>query len=203
MLLGLGAGVDRAEARRYRVVRFVEAKGAVNMVFSIGRFFDKQLRQQIASGFQKVVLVEARVYRVGRKTPMAVAVRSAKVVYDLWGDSYRITLDDAGGRRQVRVNRLRQAVSVLSAVSLVLGPLARFPPRRGGRGPMFYADVVVQFAPLPPGFLRKIRRWLQRPYGAEDGSSSSLGSRFSLFVNPRISRALKEWRFRTQRFYRE
>lgn len=173
------------------------------MVFSIRGFFDARLRRELATGFQKVILVQARVHRVGRRRPVVVAVRLAKVTYDLWADSYRISLVDADGRRRVRVNRLDKAVELLSKVSLPLGPLARYPAGNLRRGPMFYADVVIQFAPLPPGFLRKIRRWLKNPYGESEGSASSLGSRFSLFVNPRISRALKEWRFRSQRFYRE
>jgi len=192
-----------ASARRYRVVRYVEdAKGHLYLKFSFHAFFDRRLRRELTKGFQKVILVEARVYRAGRSRPVAISVRTCKVIYDLWAGSFLITIDDASGTRKVRVNTLERAVREITGVQLYLGPASRYPRRRGGHGGMFYADVVIQFAPLPPGFLRKIRRWLRNPLGPASKGGSPLGSRFSLFVNPRISRALKEWRFRTQKFYR-
>jgi hypothetical protein len=206
-LLGLAllAALGRpAAARRYRVARYVEtAKGRIELRFSYRSFFDRRLQRELKKGFQKVILVEARVYRKGRSRPVAVAVRSYKVIYDLWAGSFLITVDDAAGTRKVRVNTLSQALRELAEVRLDIGPRSRY-PRRSKAGPsaMFYADVVIQFAPLPRGFLRKIRRWLRNPLGPTSKGGSPLGSRFSLFVNPRISRALKEWKFRTQQFYR-
>lgn len=191
-----------ASAREYRVVRYVEKGGQIHLVLSARSFFDRRLRQELTKGFQKVILVETRVYQTGRDSPVAVKLRTYKVIFDLWASSFRITIDDAGGTRQVRVNTLAQAVDRVAEIDLPLGPVARFPQGTLARGPMFYSDVVIQFAPLPKGFLSKIRRWLRNPQGPASRGGSPLGSRFSLFVNPRISRALKEWRFRTQRFFR-
>ncbi len=207
LLLGLGllcGGALPAEARRYRVVKYVEtAKGRLELRFSYRSFFNRRLRRELKKGFQKVILVQALVYRKGRRRPVAVAGRSYKVIYDLWAGSFLLTVDDARGTRKLRVNTLSRALEELSEVRLDIGPRGRYPRRsQAGSSAMFYADVVIQFAPLPRGFLRKIRRWLRNPLGPASKGGSPLGSRFSLFVNPRISRALKEWKFRTQQFYR-
>jgi hypothetical protein len=199
----LAVGAARAvSARQYRVVRYVEREGQIYLVVSVRDFFDRKLQRELVKGFQKVILVEARVYRSGRSRPVAILVRTYKVLYDLWASSFRITIDDHAGTRQVRVNTLGQTVAQVAELELPLGPVSRFPHGTLQRGPMFYTDVVIQFAPLPKGFLRKIRHWLRNPQGPASRGESPLGSRFSLFVNPRISRALKEWRFRTQKFYR-
>ncbi|MDY0002773.1 MAG: hypothetical protein RBU30_15860 [Polyangia bacterium] len=198
----LFGGSAQASARQYRIARYLERNGQLVLLASLREFFDARLQNELTKGFQKVIMVEARVYRSGQDEPVSVVVRTYKVIYDLWASAFGITVDDPSGTKQLRVNTLEQAVKRIAEMELPLGPLSRFPRGSLDRGPLFYTDILMQFAPLPRGFLTKIRRWLRNPQGSGSRGGSPLGSRFSLFVNPRISSALKEWRFRTQRFYR-
>lgn len=200
--LAVLGGAPSASARQYRVARYLERDGQLVLRVSVREFIDARLQKELTKGFQKIILVEARVHRSGQEAPVAVVVRSFKVIYDLWASAFRITIDDPGGTRQLRVNTLEQAVSRIAELEISLGPLSQYPRGSLARGPLYYTDVLLQFAPLPKGFLSKIRRWLRNPQGTDSRGGSPLGSRFSLFVNPRISSALKEWRFRTQKFFR-
>lgn len=202
VLFGTLGFATAAEARQYRVARYIEKDGKLTLSVSLREFFDRKLQQELTKGFQKVILVEVRVFRVGEERPVSVVVRTYKVIYDLWASSFHITIDDPAGTRQVRLNTLAEAVERLALLELPLGPVTLFPQGSLAKGPLFHTDLTIQFAPLPKGFLRKIRRWLRNPHGVASRGESPLGSRFSLFVNPRISRALMEWSFRTQRFYR-
>lgn len=198
MALGLGLLVGlapAAEARTYRQVRFVERQGQIHLVFSFRDFFDARLQRELGKGFQKVTYLEAHVHRVAGGPAHTVAVRSCRVVYDLWAGAYQVTVEDASGTRQVRENTLDSALRAITEVSVPLGPTARF-----GRNVLHYVDVAILFEPLPKGFLTKVQSWLRQPAGLSRGESP-LGSRFSVFVNSRISRALKETSFRTQRFW--
>lgn len=191
----LAARAPEARARVYRQVRFVERQGQIHLVFSFRDFFDARLQRELGKGFQKITYLEAHVSRAGGGPPHTVAVRSCKVVYDLWAGAYQVTVEDASGVKQVRENTLEAALRAITEVSLPLGPAARF-----GRNVMHHVDVAILFEPLPKGFLTKVQRWLRQPAGLSR-AESPLGSRFSVFVNSRISRALKETAFRTQRFW--
>jgi hypothetical protein len=195
VLLQLLAGVPSVSARTYRQVRFVEQNGRVHLAFSFLDFFDARLRSELQKGFQKVTYLEAHVYRTQRNESVAIAVRHCKVIYDLWAGSYRIAVEDGSGTRQLRENTLASALKQIANVWLPLGPTRLF-----GKNVMHYVDVVILFEPLPKGFLAKVQRWLRQPAGFTRGDSP-LGSRFSVFVNSRISRALKETTFRTQSFW--
>jgi hypothetical protein len=195
VLLQAGVALPDASARTYRQVRFVEQNGRIHLAFSFLDFFDARLRNELQKGFQKVTYLEAHVYRATRKEPITIAVRNCKVIYDLWAGSYRIAVEDGAGTRLHRENTLASALRQISSVWLPLGPTQLF-----GKDQLHYVEVIILFEPLPKGFLAKVQRWLRQPAGFTRGDSP-LGSRFSVFVNSRISRALKETSFRTQSFW--
>ena len=67
----------------------------------------------------------------------------------------------------------------------------------------YFVAMVVELNPVSPELAAEMRRWLSRPAGETlDSSSSFFGSFVSVFVNPKLGRADRVLRVRSQPFYR-
>ncbi|MCA9586651.1 MAG: hypothetical protein KC657_14950, partial [Myxococcales bacterium] len=67
--------------------------------FSYRDVIDKNMAEKLSSGLPTVIAMRAYLLREGDESPVALAVRSCRVVYDLWDEVYRIKATTTGGER--------------------------------------------------------------------------------------------------------
>jgi hypothetical protein len=159
---------------------------------------DPELVKKLSSGLPMVIVMRAYVYREGQDvvqdTPVALAPRVCRVVYDLWDEVYRVHVSEP--------ERERDQAVVLDGV-LRLCTEARDLPvvRRSLLQPKvpYFLGVVVDVNPVSQEIVDQIRRWMSRPTGSTGiGPSDALfGSFAQLFVR-QIATTDRTLTFRTQ-----
>lgn len=178
-----------------RQANFAWDKTLLRASFSFRDAIDAPLQQKLSSGLPTVIAMRAYVMREGEQDPVALAVRSCRVVYDLWDEVYRIKVTGPGGERdQAAINVEGVMRQCLEARDL---PVVDRALLRAGAG--HYLGVIVEINPVSPQMLENMRRWVSRPTGSTNiGPSDALfGSFVGLFVR-NIGASDKTLRFRTQ-----
>jgi hypothetical protein len=155
---------------------------------------DPALLKKLSSGLPMVIAMRAYVYREGELTPVALAVRVCRVVYDLWDEVYRIHLSEPERDRN-------QAVIVIDGVFRVCTDARDFPVVRRGlleAGVPYFLGVVVDINPVSQDMLEQIRRWMSRPTGSTGllPTDALFGGFVQLFA-PQIAVSDATLRFRT------
>lgn len=190
-----------ADSSVFRRMRFAERSGQLVLTTSFGELFDASASRRLASGLPSTVSVRVYVYpRQGASQPLSLVVLEHEVVYDLWDEVYVIRSRDPRGRRQVRTRSQRKAIDIVTELDrLPVAPLGRV-----AIGPHHFVAIAVELNPVSPELRAEMRRWLSQPAGKSslDSSSSFFGSFVSVFVNPKLERADRVLRLRSQPFYR-
>jgi hypothetical protein len=154
---------------------------------------DPELVRKLSSGLPTVIAMRAYVYREGQDTPVALAARVCRVVYDLWDEVYRVHVSEP--------ERERDQAAVLDGVLRLCTEARDLPVVRRGlleaHQPYFLA-VVVDVNPVSPEIVDQMHRWMSRPSGSTGiGPSDALfGSFVQLFVR-QIATSDKTLTFRT------
>ena len=163
--------------------------------FSFRDVLDPALTNKLASGLPTVIAMRAYVLEEGKDEPVALAVRSCRVTYDLWDEVYRIKITGPGGERDAAALNtdgvLRQCTEPRD-----LPVVDRALLRAGTR---YFLGVIVDVNPVSPQMLEQMRRWVSRPTGSTNiGPSDALfGSFVGLFVR-QIGASDRTLKFRTQ-----
>ena len=84
-----------------RPAAFSWEKTLFRATFAYRDLVDKAAFDKLSSGLPTVLATRVYVFREGDKTPVALAVRSCRIVYDLWDEVYRIRLSTSGPDRDV------------------------------------------------------------------------------------------------------
>jgi hypothetical protein len=156
---------------------------------------DKALYEKLSSGLPTVIAMRAYVLREGEPNPIALAVRTCNVVYDLWNEIYRIKISGPGGDRDLAVidtqGVFRQCMEARDLPVVDKALLTAGKPH--------FLGVIVEVNPVSPQMLEQMRKWVSRPAGSTGiGPGDALfGSFVGLFVR-QIGTADKTLRFRTQ-----
>jgi hypothetical protein len=163
--------------------------------FSYKDVVDKAVAQKLASGLPTVLAMRAYVLREGEDSPIALAVRTCRVVYDLWDEVYRLKISSPGGDRDGAAYNLDgvlrqcgEARDLLVADRTLLAT-----------GRPHFLGVIVEVNPVSPQMLEQMRKWVSRPAGSTGiaPGDALFGSFVGLFVR-QIGTADKTLRFRTQ-----
>jgi hypothetical protein len=155
---------------------------------------DPALVNKLSSGLPMNIVMRAYVYPDGLGTPVALATRVCRVVYDLWDEVYRVHISEP--------ERERDQAAVLDGV-LRLCTEARdlAVVRRGllSAGEPYFLGVIVDVNPVSATMVTQMRQWLSRPTGSTAiGPANALFGNFvQLFVRP-IATSDKTLTFRTQ-----
>jgi len=163
--------------------------------FSFRDVLDPALTNKLASGLPTVIAMRAYVLEEGKDEPVALAVRSCKVTYDLWDEVYRIKITGPGGERDAAALNtdgvLRQCTEPRDFPVVDRALLKT--------GSHYFLGVIVDVNPVSPQMLEQMRRWVSRPTGSTNiGPSDALfGSFVGLFVR-QIGASDKTLKFRTQ-----
>ena len=162
--------------------------------FSYRDVLDPELVKKLSSGLPMVIAMRAYVYREGQDTPVALAPRVCRVVYDLWDEVYRVHVSEP--------ERERDQAAVLDGVLRLCTEARDLPVVRRGlldAKQAYFLAVVVDVNPVSAEIVEQMRRWMSRPAGSTGiGPSDALfGSFAQLFVR-QIATSDKTLTFRTQ-----
>ncbi|HTB78668.1 MAG TPA: hypothetical protein VK762_35745 [Polyangiaceae bacterium] len=159
---------------------------------------DPDLVKKLSSGLPMVIVMRAYVYREGQSaaedTPVALAPRVCRVVYDLWDEVYRVHVSEP--------ERERDQAAVLDGVFRLCTEARDLPVVRRGllqAHQAYFLGVVVDVNPVSQEIVDQIHRWMSRPTGSTGiGPSDALfGSFAQLFVR-QIATTDRTLTFRTQ-----
>jgi hypothetical protein len=155
---------------------------------------DPELMKKLSSGLPMVIAMRAYLFREGEDTPVALAPRVCRVVYDLWDEVYRVHVSEP--------ERERDQAAVLDGVLRLCTDARDLPVVRRGRlaaQQAYFLGVVVDVNPVSPEMIEQMRRWMSRPTGSTGiGPSDALfGSFVQLFVR-QIATSDRTLTFRTQ-----
>lgn len=178
-----------------RQANFAWDKSLLRVSLSYRDLVDAKVTQKLSSGLPTVIAMRAFVLREGENEPVALAVRSCRVVYDLWDEVYRIKITGPGGERdRAAINTEGVLRQCAEARDLPVADRALLKP-----GVPHFLGVIVDVNPVSPQMVEQMRRWVSRPTGSTGiGPSDALfGSFVGLFVRS-IGTSDKTLRFRTQ-----
>ena len=200
VLLALLLPVAAAAQERVdvRVLRFAERGESLVASGTFTDAFDRELLEQLSSGFAQTVAVHLWVYPAGSDRPVWYAAATYRAVYAVWDEVFLVRLRDPRGERNLRFKSRAEALKALTTLDdFPLAPLSAIPV-----GPRHFAGVLVEVNPVGAELLAEVRRWLAQPRGEVTGDASFFGSFVSVFVNPKVAAADRVLRFRSQDFYR-
>ena len=197
LMVSLGcASLASAQLGERRIgVTFTEGRPRLNV--SMADFAnDPEVSRKLRSGLPQTFVTRIYAYSASTQQPIAVAARSCRVVYDLWEERFRVQRASELGDETFAVRTIQEVVDrCLVARQLAIGTTADWQSSRGQR---VYFAALVEFNPITPDTVQRIRRWLARPQRGRVDSDSFFGSFVSLFVNRRIGEAERALRFQSQ-----
>jgi hypothetical protein len=156
---------------------------------------DPALMKKLSSGLPMVIAMRAYVYAEGgQATPVALAPRVCRVVYDLWDEVYRVHVSEP--------ERERDQAAVLDGVLRICTEARDLAVVRRGllaAGQAYFLGVVVDVNPVSEGMVEQMRRWMSRPTGSTTiGPADALYGNFVQLFARQIATSDKTLTFRTQ-----
>jgi hypothetical protein len=186
---------DEPEKLPQRTTAFTWEKTTLRASFGYRDAMDAAVAQKLASGLPVVLAMRAYLLRVGDNTPVALAGRSCRVVYDLWDEVYRVRVSGGGVERDVATVNVEGVLrQCAEAKDLTLADRKVL-----SAGKPYFLGVIVEVNPVSAELLAELRRWVTRPAGATGiGPGDVLfGSFVNLFVQ-KLGAADRVLRFRSQ-----
>jgi hypothetical protein len=167
----------------------------LNASFSFKDIIDKPMTEKLASGLPNVIALRAYVLREGEANPVALAVRTCKVTFDLWEDVYRLEISGSGAKKDSAAFNLEGVLRQCAEARDL--PVAERSLLTAGKP--HFLGVIVEVNPVSPQMLEQMRKWVSRPAGSTGiGPTDALfGSFVGLFVK-QMGTADRTLRFRTQ-----
>jgi hypothetical protein len=163
--------------------------------FSFTDIVDGEVRRKLSSGLPTVIAMRAYLLREGEANPVALAVRTCKVTYDLWEELYVLKTSGPGGERNSAAYNVEGVFrQCLQAVKMTVADRSLVVA-----GKPHFLGVIVEVNPVSPQMIDQMRKWVTRPAGSTGiGPGDALfGSFVGLFVRE-IGKADRTLRFRTQ-----
>jgi len=180
---------------------FSETQTHLRITTSFTEVFDKKAYDELTSGIQTTLVVRIFIYQRGKEDlPVSVAVGRFNVRYDLWDETYVVTIQSNYYNHKTKLESRSAALKAVT--ELVNFPIAEL--KHVAVGPHYFVGMVVELNPVSKKLLAEVRRWLTRSSGAVNVSrgASFFGSFVSVFVNPKLPEAYRILRLRSQPFYR-
>jgi hypothetical protein len=171
--------------------------GVPYLHFSARDLANADVRRKLDSGLPQTIVMRVYAYRSSDpSTPIAVAPQSCRVTNEIMEDRYRVQVQTARGDATEWIGTLDAVVRrCLEVRGIQVGQRSGWIARRGER---VYFAVLIEFNPLSPDTVRRIRRWLANSGGGPVQNDAFFGSFVSLFVNRRIGSAERALSFQSQ-----
>ena len=180
-----------------RKAKFVSYLGWLGMTVKWRDVVNTDIRRKLLSGLPTVIVTRAYVFVEGKAAPVALSVKTCRVVYDLWDEVFRIRMKHGGHARDtVAVNVEGVLRRCAEARRMAVVKMKVMSPKKP-----HFVGVLVEVNPLSKAMMERIRRWVSRPHGAGAvGPGDSLfGSFVGLFIT-KVPDADRMLAFRTQVF---
>lgn len=177
-----------------RNASFSWERDLLRVSFSYRDVVDRKVIEKLSSGIPTIIALRAYVLREGEDTPIALSVRTCRVVYDLWDEVFRIKITGQGGERNIAaINTEGVLRQCTEAKDLPVATRALMTPGRP-----HFLGVIVEVNPVSPETLEQMRKWVSRPAGSVGiGPGDALfGSFVGLFVR-QVGTSDRAVRFRT------
>jgi hypothetical protein len=202
IVLATTAAMTEALADEFRLkrARFEQSAGEIRLTVGFRELFDAALLRQLRSGFATTVVMRLEIRSLPQGDLVAVAIRSVRAVYDLWQEKFIVVAESPQQSFTAKFERVGDVVDRLTSFwrfPLLQASKLRLKQRYLVRG-------LVEVNPMNPELLKEVRRWLRNPQRRQRSGTgeSFFGSFVSVFVNDRVSRAERTFKFRTQPFER-
>jgi len=163
--------------------------------YSYRDIIDRPIEEKLKSGLPTVIAMRAYVLREGEANPVALAVRTCRVVYDLWDEAFRLKISGPGGDRDLATHDIKGVIRNCAEASEL--PVTERSLLAAGKP--HFLGVIVEVNPVSPQMIEQMRKWVSRPAGSTGiGPGDALfGSFVGLFVR-QVGTADRTLRFRTQ-----
>jgi hypothetical protein len=163
--------------------------------FSFRDVFGPSIRDKLRSGLPTRVLLQISLEREGKGKPVAYYAQTSQIVYDLWEETFYVTVEDEHGRRRARAQTLEKAIDLAGVLWRVkVAGLAGLEPGS------YRLRVLAEVNPVSAEMVENIRRWLARPEGGGGSQGNFFGSFVGIFVDRNIGEADKSVVFVSQWF---
>jgi hypothetical protein len=178
-------------------MQFVERGDDLVVSTKIQKLFDEAAYAALGTGFESTIVINTFVYPQDSSEPIAVNKAVRKVVYDIWDETYVVSLENSS--KPVRVKFQSEVLKLLTTIDNM--PVAQL--RDLPLGEIFYLRVNVLLNPVDKKTLAEVQRWLsQGTGGGLDRGGVFFGSFVSVFVHPKIADADRVLQLQSQPFYR-
>jgi hypothetical protein len=173
--LVLAAAGDAAAAPAPLEVKLAGRGARLTVSADLSVAFPATLERQLGNGLTNVVALYVAVTPAGGRHPALLYGRVVEILFDVWEETYAVTIKDPHVPQGVRLvlpdfATLRRFLS--EARDLDLGPVALLP-----RGP-FVVEARIEVNPVSKEQLQRTREYIANPSGgarATGGSRSVLG----------------------------
>jgi hypothetical protein len=171
-----------ARAATPLAVRLAEKDGRVLAAVELGAAFSPAVERELGNGLTNVVAVYVSVLPAGRGEPALVHGRVIEILFDVWEETYAVTVKDPRTPQGVNlvVPDFRALRAFLSEEKdLDLGPAALLPDGR------FVVEARVEVNPVSKEQLHRTREFIANPAAGSrpgGGSRSVLGAMASFLL---------------------
>jgi len=145
--------------------------GLVSAAVDLGPALPPDLSSRLGNGLRNVLAIFVGVVPVGAEDPTIGYARMVEVLYDVWEETWTVTIRD--GRSPAGRRRVVATVAELRAL-LSHGADAELGPTAGLPGTPFTVDVRIDVNPVSPELLARTREYLAGAAGRPGGASRSV-----------------------------
>lgn len=193
--------------RRNALFRWDKAGGKelLKVGFSARDLIDPNITRKLGSGVTSVIATRAYVFTEGQSDPVALAVRTCRVAYDLWEEVYRVKVSAIGGERDLAAANIERVIKICvdtiekDATGADQPTLVVADRTFLAAGKPYFVGVIMEVNPVSQDQIEQMRRWVARPAGSTGiGPGDALFGSFVSFFMRQIGTADKTLRFRTQ-----
>lgn len=180
-----------------RAATMSKEKTTLRASFAYRDAIDTKIQGKLTSGLPTVIAMRAYLLRTGEDAPIALAVRSCRVVYDLWDEVFRVHLEAPGVVRDTAAVNVEGVLRICAEAKDM--PVADSNALAAEKS--YFLAVLVEVNPVKPETVEQMRRWVSRPAGSTSiGPGDALfGSFAGLFLRD-LTTADRILRFRTPAF---
>lgn len=167
--LSLAAAPARAAAAPLPATLSVR-EGRASAAVDLSGALPADLPERLGNGLRNVVAVYVAVLPPGGAAPAPVSARVFEILFDVWEETWSVTLRDPqhpAGLRRV-VGSAAEVLAILArGADADLGPADALPP-------LFTLDVRIDVNPVSPELLAHTREYLAGAAGRPGGASRSV-----------------------------
>jgi hypothetical protein len=199
LILAAAALLCRAEMKSVRKFEIKKKKGEKTLLVTVdySDIFDEKAKENLDSGLPTVVLFRLYLHKENKDKPVSMALRTCKVIYDIWEENYIATISTTGKSKTKKIQEKQEAMKLCGSVKNM-----PFPVESVENGIYRFA-TVVDLNPISKEVLEAMRDWLKRPLGDSghlNPADSFFGSFITIFVNEKLEPSEKTLTFESQKF---